>query len=206
MFFFSRKFLPGTRINYLDLVAKSPEYGTISPSYNLPQAFAVWPLEENKPRGIPHQVQDELDYDELKVWRMDFVQAFKDKKFLRLDCVKVLAQIKGYFDEENGVSCILDKAACQKLVKLYCVNFQVMEIIERKDGGSYIGKKVLFNKKSVRLFKKPLHAEDRLREIIPIGLRVSFDGIRVEKNPSLDKYYIEFQACYLFAGIFPICK
>ena len=77
-----------------------------------------------------------------------------------------------------------------------------MEIIERKDGGSFIGQRVIFNKKSVRLFKWPLNAGDHLREVIPIGLRVSFDGIRVENKPSLDKFYIEFQACYLFAGMY----
>ena len=81
-----------------------------------------------------------------------------------------------------------------------------MEIIERKDGGFYVGKKVFFNKQSVRLFKKPLNARDRLREVIPIGLRVSFDGIRVENKPSLTgKFFIEFQACYLFAGTFLSC-
>ena len=188
----------------MELVAKSPEYGTISPSYNLPQAFAVWPLEEQKPRGIPHQVQEELDYDLLKVWRMDFVQDFKEDKFLRLDCVKVLAQVKGYFDDENGVSYNFDKATLLHKLENFkvCVYFQVMEIIERKDGGFYVGKKVFFNKQSVRLFKKPLNARDRLREVIPIGLRVSFDGIRVENKPSLTgKFFIEFQACYLFAGI-----
>ena len=156
----------------MELTSKSAEYAPFSPTLILRQAFAIWPFYYPQPREFLKPIQDWVDKDDLKKFRVDFVEHVQNGSLIKCDLVRVKAKVVGYLNDDFG-------------------------IIQIDHAGPFYGKRVIFHKNQVFLFKKKVTGQD-LVFCIPPGLRLSIDARKIELEQN--GHGIEFQAIGVFAG------
>ena len=156
----------------MELTSKSAEYAPFSPTLILRQAFAIWPFYYPQPREFIKPIQEWVDKDDLKKFRVDFVEHVQNGSLIKCDLVRVKAKVVGYLNDDFG-------------------------IIQIDHAGPFYGKRVIFHKNQVFLFKKKVTGQD-LVFCIPPGLRLSIDARKIELEQN--GHGIEFQAIGVFAG------
>ena len=172
--FSHRKFKPGDKVWYMELTSKSAEYAPFSPTLILRQAFAVWPFFFPQPREFIKPINDWVDKDDLKRFRVDFVDHVQNGSLIKCDIVRVKARVIGYLTDEFGV----------------------MQI---EHAGPFYGKRVVFHKNQVFLFRKKITGQS-LIFCLPPGLRLCIDARKIELAGDQNGHRIEFQAIGVFAG------
>lgn len=164
----------GSTVQFIEKTFESKEYSVLSPDCVLRQAVGIWIGEE--PSHLLRSVLIKTHLEDLARDRREFISRIKNNDFLALDMVRSGGKIVGYLSKEVG-------------------------IISTRDTSSGCRTHVFFHASDVYLYREALvlEAHDVIYDILPVGLNVRFDALRIRS----DCQEVTHQACAVFVGTWP---